>query len=227
MTKPMLTIDAAQKPNGEPLRCPHAIFRNALGAETVSRLRDYVAVRQRDFKPAKIRDRGKDAPTTDYDRRVCLLLPELGEFRTPVEAFVRRIAPMAMTRLGLIEPAVAPREFEISAHGDGGHFAPHLDTTDRLGRVRVLSCVYYFFAMPRRFHGGELRLFGFPSPSGGTHMPPPFVDIVPESDMLVAFPSWLTHAVLPVRVPSGAWADYRFAVNCWIHRLTPQGRAEI
>jgi len=35
---------------------------------------------------------------------------------------------------------------------------------------------------------------------------------------LVAFPSWLRHEVLPVHVPSGAWRDSRFAINCWLHR---------
>ena len=24
--------------------------------------------------------------------------------------------------------------------------------------------------------------------------------------------------ILPIRVPSAAWADRRFAINCWIHR---------
>lgn len=46
----------------------------------------------------------------------------------------------------------------------------------------------------------------------------PYVDVPPESDTLVAFPSWLRHEVLPVHVPSGAWRDSRFAINCWLHR---------
>ena len=49
----------------------------------------------------------------------------------------------------------------------------------------------------------------------------PHVDIVPETDTLVVFPSWMSHEVLPVRVPSGAWIDRRFTINCWIHRVGP------
>ena len=51
---------------------------------------------------------------------------------------------------------------------------------------------------------------------------PVFADIEPETDSLVAFPSWLRHEVLPVRIPSAAWADGRFTINCWLHRAQPE-----
>ena len=73
--------------------------------------------------------------------------------------------------------------------------------------------------------GGELRLFAFPGKNGADAGAPPFVDVAPETDTFVAFPSWMRHEVLPVRVRSGAWADRRFAINCWIHRVA--GRAPI
>jgi Rps23 Pro-64 3,4-dihydroxylase Tpa1-like proline 4-hydroxylase len=82
--------------------------------------------------------------------------------------------------------------------------------------VRVLSCVYYFAETPRRFQGGELRLYGFPDPF--REAAGPIVEVVPEPDKLVIFPSWLEHEVLPVQVPSKAWRDCRFSINCWIHR---------
>lgn len=197
------------------------MFRGVLGSRTVTALLDYVAAREQGFIPAKVRDRGAGRAKLDYGRRECLLLGDLGELKAPIETFVRQIAPDAVAQLGLIEPYVEPREFEISAHGDGGHFEPHLDTVDRLNHVRILSCVYYFAATPRRFTGGELRLYGFPKPSGDPEAAPPYFDVAPETDTLVAFPSWLRHEVRPTRVPSGAWADYRFAINCWIHRVMP------
>jgi Rps23 Pro-64 3,4-dihydroxylase Tpa1-like proline 4-hydroxylase len=36
--------------------------------------------------------------------------------------------------------------------------------------------------------------------------------------MLLLFPSTNDHEVLPVRVPTGAFADSRFTINGWIHR---------
>ena len=197
-------------------RCPHVLYRDVLGAATVAGLLDYVVLNRGRFRPAPVRSRGIAREAVDQARRDGLLLGDLGPFRAPIEAFVRRIAPDALARLGLTEPAVEPREFEISSYGDRGHFAAHLDTTDLPGRVRILSCVYYFARSPGRFSGGELRLHGFPSPSGEGSAP--VVDVAPETDTLIAFPSWLVHQILPIRVPSAAWADRRFAINCWIHR---------
>ena len=201
------------------VRCPHVRYRDVLGRAAVAALLDHVVQHRIAFRPAPVRDRGIAKEGVDRASRDGLLLGDLGPFRAPIEAFVRRIAPDAVARLGLTEPAVEPREFEISSYGDGGHFAAHLDTTDLPDRVRILSCVYYFARTPARFSGGILRLHGFPSSSG--EGPAPVVDVVPETDTLIAFPSWLVHQILPVRVPSGAWADRRFAINCWIHRGGP------
>jgi SM-20-related protein len=79
-----------------------------------------------------------------------------------------------------------------------------------------LSCIYYFAETPRRFGGGELRLYGFADPFRGSARP--IVDVAPDTDKLVIFPSWLDHEVLPVHLPSTAWRDGRFTANCWIYR---------
>jgi Rps23 Pro-64 3,4-dihydroxylase Tpa1-like proline 4-hydroxylase len=201
--------------------CPHVVFRDVLGAEIVARLLDYVAAREKDFTPGVLRNRETGKLRVDTALQDSVYLVDIGAFGAPIEMFARAIAPQALTQLHLNEPNVEPGEFEITAYGHGGHFAAHIDTDERLHRVRILSCVYYFSATPRRFSGGELRLHGFPTLSGKSKVaPPPFVDIVPETDTLVVFPSWLRHEVLPVRVPSGAWADRRFTINCWIHRMS-------
>jgi SM-20-related protein len=197
-------------------RCPHVVYRDVLGAAAVAGLLDHVMLHRDRFRPAPVRSRGIEQEAVDRGRRDGLLLGDLGPFRGPIEAFVRRITPDALARLGLTEPAVEPREFEISSYGDGGHFAAHLDTTDLPDRVRILSCVYYFARSPARFSGGELRLHGFPSPSGEESAS--VADAIPETDTLVAFPSWLVHQILPIRITSADWADRRFAINCWIHR---------
>jgi hypothetical protein len=133
------------------------VFHNVLGARTVAALLDYVTAREADFSPAKVRDRGVSGAKIDGRRRDCLLLGQLGEFKAPVETFVRKVTPEVFERLGLIEPNAEPREFEISAHGKGGHFVAHLDTLDRLDQVRIVSCVHHFAITPHRFSGGELR----------------------------------------------------------------------
>jgi hypothetical protein len=45
-----------------------------------------------------------------------------------------------------------------------------------------------------------------------------FVEVEPNNDMLVFFPAWFPHEVMPVECLSGRFEDSRFAINCWIHR---------
>jgi SM-20-related protein len=202
-------------------RCPHVIFRNVMGAEYVEALLGFVADRQDDFQPAPMHNRKTGHSFVDPRVRDCLTFKDLGAFKNPIKSFIVAISGQALDTLHLIEPEVEPKEFEITAYGDGGHIGDHVDLRSGIERVRVLSCVYYFAATPRRFGGGELRLFGFPKRSVAGAEPPPlsFVDVEPDTDTLIVFPSWLRHKVLPVRVPSGAWADRRFTINCWVNRV--------
>jgi SM-20-related protein len=206
-------------------RCPHLLFHDVLGTETVTALLDYVAARQCDFTPAKVCRRQSDQRRFDLATRDCYRLKDLGVFMAPLRARIDQIAPQALQQLALFEPAVEPKEFVISAYGDGGYFALHIDTFEMLNRVRILTCVYYFSAEPRRFRGGDLRLHGFPTLPAKSGLEPQTVDIMPETDSLVVFPSWLRHEVLPVEVPSRAWADGRFTITCWIHRANPAADA--
>jgi SM-20-related protein len=208
------------------LRCPHLIFRNVMGAAYVAALLDYVAERQKEFRLGGMHNRETGQNFVDRNLRDCLHSSNLGEFKEPIKSFVAAISGRALETLHLIEPKVEPREFEIAAYGDGGHIGDHVDTQGRIERVRVLSCVYYFAATPRRFSGGELRLYGFPKPSAGGAEAVSFVDVEPDTDTMVVFPSLLRHQVLPVRVPSGAWADQRFTINCWIYRANASADAE-
>jgi len=200
-------------------RCPHLLYRDVLGPELVAQFVDYVIAREADFTSATVGNGETASKRVDAALRDCHRLADLGPFKAPLQARLERIGEESVRRLDLSEQHIEAREFEIDVYRDGGHFAQHIDTFEQLNRVRILSCVYYFARTPRRFGGGELRLHGLPVPAG--KMPPSYVDIVPETDSLVVFPSWLRHEVLPVRVPSGSWGDARFTVTCWIHRLSP------
>lgn len=201
-------------------RCPHLLYHNIMGTETVAALLDYARARERDFMPGVVRNRQSGQQRVDRAVRDCYRLTNLGEFRTPFCALLDRITVQALRELQLFEPAVEASEFEMCAYRDGGHFAPHIDTFETFDRVRILSCVYYFAPTPRRFSGGILRLHGFPTSSAKSGTQLQTLDIMPETNSLVIFPSWLRHEVLPVEVPSRAWTDGRFTINCWIHRVS-------
>jgi Rps23 Pro-64 3,4-dihydroxylase Tpa1-like proline 4-hydroxylase len=209
-------------------RCPHLIFRHVLGTDYVQALLKYVFDRQADFQIGDMHNRLTGERFVDPKMRIASYLHDLGAFGDPIRALVDAVTVPALKALNLIEPAVEPKEFLITAYPDGGYIGEHIDTQTGPRRVRILSCVYYFAATPHRFSGGELRLYGFPQRSAPGTEPsrPPFVELAPETDSLIFFPSWLRHEVLPVRVPSGAWADSRFTINCWIHRAeVPSAKA--
>lgn len=202
-------------------RCPHLKYRNVLGAAQVAGLLNYVVDRQRDFQLGAMQNRDTRERLMDSSLRHSLCLKDLGGFADPIKAFVAAAAGPAIHALNLTEPRVEPKEFAITAYPDRGHISEHIDTRSGSDRLRILSCVYYFSATPRPFSGGELRLYGFPKwAAPGRAAPLPYLDIAPETDTLVIFPSWLRHEVRPVHAPSGAWADSRFTINCWIHRAS-------
>lgn len=225
LTPGMMGADAnMQVPNAsrsrEQVVCPHLVWRNVLGTDAVRALLDHVLAREGDFRPGIVRSRKTGEARVDCALRDCLHLNDLGMLRDSLTTLMGVVAARAASEFQLGERTIEPKEFEITAYRDGGRFGAHIDTDERLSRIRILSCVYYFAATPRRFSGGELRLYNLPSFKAAA-APRQFVDIVPETDTLVVFPSWLRHEVLPVRVPSGLWPDGRFTVNCWFHRVNP------
>jgi SM-20-related protein len=212
-------VQAAPPEPGDDPRCPFVAYHDILGADYVAGLLDHVMARQSDFRTGLMHNRETGEVVADPGQRDSVYLTELGVFLGPIKAFASAIAVPALMALHLNETKVEPREFVITAYRDGGHIGEHIDTYERRERIRILSCVYYFATTPRRFAGGELRLYGFPKgPAAGQRSSMACVDIEPRTDTLVIFPSWIRHKVMPVRVPSRSWLDSRFTINCWMHR---------
>jgi SM-20-related protein len=205
-------------PDAVSARYPHLVFRSVLGSERVAALLAYVVAREKEFRPGVVRNRSSGQHRIDRSLRDCAYLGDIGPVEKPLKTFLGRIARTVTADLHLLEESVAPREFEICAYRDGGHFGPHIDTWETQDPVRIVSCVYYFAATPQRFSGGALRLYGLPTLTGPGSASPS-IDLMPETDTMVVFPSWLRHEVLPVRVPSQAWDAGRFAINCWFYRV--------
>lgn len=196
------------------------VFDNVLGESVVSGLLDHVAATAQRFAPAAVYERQARSGQLNLNMRDCLRSKDLGPFQEPFAGAVSERAGKAARALGLLDPDPQAAEFEICAYGDGGHFAPHMDTLSPPAPLRVLTCVYYFANRPRRFTGGELRVFPWP---GRTRDAP--IDIAPETDRLVIFPSFLHHEVLPVRQVDDAWLGRRFNLTCWLCRPRSGGQA--
>lgn len=149
----------------------------------------------------------------DPEARNSLTLPPkaLGPWRDRLRARFTDRLPEFCDAVGIARFEPAAIEVQPTAYGDGAFFIRHLDTRviTHIELVRMLSAVYYLHAEPKRYSGGALRIHAI---LGEGHL-----DLVPEQNSLVAFPSWSPHEVLPVSCPSQRFEDNRFAINFWAH----------
>jgi Rps23 Pro-64 3,4-dihydroxylase Tpa1-like proline 4-hydroxylase len=159
---------------------------------------------------------GSAAPKVNQTVRRARTLDGLGKLEAAfVERLKQQLQP-ALDKLGHKEFPLGRIEIQVTASNDGDYFRLHQDTGPE--DTREVSFVYFFHREPRRFSGGELRIYptrvvdGRLTPADHAHT------LSPRQDTIVFFPSKNEHEVLPVRVPSKAFADSRFTVNGWIHR---------
>lgn len=115
-----------------------------------------------------------------------------------------RVVPLGAVESQLT--AARSRQF-YKVHADEGPNCP-----------REMSCIYYIHRQPRGFAGGELRLYDSIEVDGQKRAAETFESVEPISNRMVVFRSDEFHEAMPVRCPSGEFADSRFAVTTWLHR---------
>jgi Rps23 Pro-64 3,4-dihydroxylase Tpa1-like proline 4-hydroxylase len=211
---------------------PHARIFDFLPEHELGRLLDWtLSIRDR-FKPAIVSKEGEFR--LDPGRRIALTTGQFGPLEPMLRDRLLAALPELMASTGTGGPTPTSLELELAAHGDGAYYRPHIDIPvgahrQQLGanrrEDRILSAVYYFYAEPKAFSGGQLRLFPLgPPPAARDSDQANHVDLEPVRNSLVAFPSWFPHEVRPISCPSGEFQDYRFAINCWYCRaVAPSG----
>jgi SM-20-related protein len=187
----------------------HNFLSNTLNQEILA----YGISKFTDFQPSKINKNGIGVVTKS---RISSVLHDLGPYREIMKEHIRQIIPEMTERLQMTSFDVGEIEVELAAHGDGALFTAHIDTSvhHHTEKPRIISAVYYLHSEPKKFEGGNLLLHTMPFGKGDDEPK----EIVPENNSLLAFPSFALHEVLPVIAPGVEFKDYRFAVNCWIHR---------
>ena len=171
---------------------------------------------EKDFKESGIvGDAGSGK--VDYEARKSrtLMSRRLEDLWHMFDGPLRAMLPTIRQKLGVPWFQLGKIERQLTAHGRGGFFVPHVDTGDVSVYGRRVSCVYYFHNTPRRFTGGELKMYDtWVTPTGttgaGTH-----TTIEPLDNSLVFFPSDAFHEVCPVFPETDAFADCRFAITIW------------
>ena len=190
---------------------PWLVRRDLLSPDEYRDLLGWTVDNEARFRPAAL-DKGLVDPAI----RRSLSLRDLGPFSALFEDYVRAAVPALIDQLRVTPFVPGEVELELVAHNDGAHFALHGDLYTGQGSARgdrMLSAVYYFHRAPKGFSGGCLRLHRIGAMPGDMG-----VDVAPDQNSLVVFPSWAPHEVLTVHCPSGAFGDSRFAVNCWVYR---------
>lgn len=136
------------------------------------------------------------------------------------DARLRAMLPVVRQQLGIAWFPLTKVERQLTAHGRGGFFVPHVDTGDAQVQGRRISCVYYFHNTPKRFSGGELKLYDtWVTPTGSTGAGT-YTALEPLDNSLVFFPSDTFHEVCPVEPATDAFADSRFTVTIWFWEPT-------
>ena len=156
--------------------------------------------------------------TGDADYRRSHVLFDLPEIAALFRERMTAQAPALMQRFGIAPFPIAEIECQMTAHNDGNYFKLHNDNGSSDTANRAISYVYYFRGEPRGFSGGTFRLYHSRIVDGAFHCGALAADIEPRDNSLLCFPSHCHHEVLPVRCPSGHFADSRFSVNGWIRR---------
>lgn len=191
----------------------HCVIDGFLGAEGSAELLDFALANEANFEPTAVyssehgwgvRPKSRTSAHFAGDWK-----PQRKAFRKVIEERLEEIVEGA----GCSGFRPDKMEFEMVATGDGGHFVRHIDTLAKqklFETDRIVSSVYYFHREPARFKGGELIMHAMAGDQT--------LAIEPKHDRLVVFSSIAPHEVNLTSVPSGAFEDSRFSINCWLVR---------
>jgi Rps23 Pro-64 3,4-dihydroxylase Tpa1-like proline 4-hydroxylase len=196
---------------------PYSLVRNFLSAEQHAGLLNWALQSQPLLELSTVGGERRVDPESRLSRSLTISSkhqPWRDMLRDRVEASKDELFAGA----GLKPFRISKIELELVVYLDGAHFAAHRDT-QRSGTNshsdRVLTGVYYFHAEPKGFTGGTLRLIRF---GCETASPGDYIEIEPEQNTLLVFPSWTVHEVTPVQCARDDLRSARLAINCWLHR---------
>jgi len=176
-------------------------MRDFLAPEDRRRLLDHALASKDALKnSSSLPANGLEELSDLFDRRLRAILPsvrqELGISWFPLGKIEHGLT--VLSRTDLYEPNTKTSGASVVASG------------------RV-CCVYYFFASPRRFTGGELKLYDSWVMDAARSTAPSCTTLVPGDNSVVFFPYDASHKVSLVRPNSDAFGDNCFAVTIWVH----------
>jgi SM-20-related protein len=192
------------------VRHPVALIENFLPDDVWRTLLARVLASEASFQPSGTHDR-----RTDY--RHSLVMNPPPDLVAPVVERVRHVVPNVLPSLRVRPITIGVVEAQVTASIDGSFFGVHTDADHDKVPKRYLTYVYYFNRPPKRFSGGELRVYHDVLRNNKLARAETFDVVEPLHNRIVMFWARAMHEVMPVRIPSGAFADARFTVNGWVN----------
>jgi len=194
------------------------IFNEFLAPAELDALMRYTLEREMQFQVSEVVAPGVIGGSVDYEQRRSRVLMDLGEHKSVIVDRLKTSFPRILQKLEHDTFTIAWVEAQITASNHGDFFHWHSDNAQEQVTSREITFVYFFHREPKKFRGGELRIYDSRwennsyVPTANCHT------IVPEQNQMVLFNSSLAHEITPVECASGAFADSRFTVNGWLHK---------
>jgi Rps23 Pro-64 3,4-dihydroxylase Tpa1-like proline 4-hydroxylase len=220
---PLFRFVGGEPTSYSPGRCrypsPALVADGFLTPEENAQLLRLAIDRQREFVPSR-------TATNVEGYRVSRVLFRPRAAETLMRARIAQVLPEIIRRFRFRDFRPGSVEVQLTAHNDGNYYRIHNDngSGNSVTAGRVLTFVYYFCRLPRRFRGGGLRLYESVARNGYWTPGRTTCEIAPENNRIVFFPSRFHHEVLPVVCPSHRFEDGRFTINGWIHRAPATAR---
>ena len=196
---------------------PHCLIPNFLAPQEVERVTAHALAHAGDLAEATLSTPStQSASTPVYGIRRARIMNDVGALLPLIIPKINALLPRLWPLLHLEPMAFSRIECQLSVHGDGDYFNTHTDNGLPDIAHRRLSYVYYFHREPKRFSGGNLRLYNARVEGGKTTCGALAHDVAPPRNSLMVFPSHIFHEVTPIACPSADLADQRLTVNGWL-----------
>ena len=157
-------------------------MENFLSTEEHQRVLDFALAGEDGFGDSGVIDQhGRDQKDYGFRKSRTLSGSPLDAIWPLFDHRLRGILAYVRKELGVRWFPLGEVERQLTAHSGGGFFAPHVDTGHSLTVSRRISCVYYFHSSPRRFTGGELKLYDSWVTDGGSTAAPTCTTLTPST----------------------------------------------
>ena len=206
----------AERPQVLPAQC--VVLDEFLAPQELAELTSFALEHEAEFRSSEVISPTTEGGVVNYDHRRSRVMMDLGRHQDVIVERIRKVLPQVLEKLEMEEFTIAGVEAQITSSSDGDFFHFHSDNASERVACRYLTFVYFFHQEPRRFDGGELRIYDARLEEGVYVSEGSYQTIVPQQNQIVFFPCQLMHEITAVKCSSQRFADSRFTLNGWLRR---------